>query len=159
MNNGIDICPISVLGFIECPTDNYQISGDTLIAQTYDFTSAINNPYWTLGFASLGNAYPYAVNVQQALFLNSLQVYPTNLPQIDAVTAQFFDQYETTSGLVQTKWQIAFNHAAKTIAIQNLFTKLPQMSSYRACSEILLSYWKMNIFTYAQPPSSITLPY
>jgi hypothetical protein len=116
-------------------------------------------PFWALGFSSLGNQYPYAVNIEQAFFFTNLQVYPSDLPQIDSVTVQFSDEYATPSGLVQTMWTIAFNHSAKTITVGNLMTKLPQGGGFRASTEILLSFFKFNVFSYAVSPATIILPY
>ena len=159
MNKGLDICPTNALGFIECPSGTNFLTGSVLIAQTYDFSAAISEPYWALAFGSLGNAYPNVVTIEEALFYASLQVYPTNLPTVNSTTAQFSDQYQTPSGLVQTQWQVAFDHSAKTITVQNLMTKLPQSSSFQRCTEILLAYWKMTALNYASPPSQITLPF
>lgn len=155
----LDICRTNALGFVECPTNTSKLTGNVLIAQTYDFSPAVTEPFWALGFSSLGNQYPYAVNIQQAFFYNNLQVYPSDLPQLNATTVQFGDSYKTPSGIVQTKWTIKFDHVAKTITVGNLMTKLPQSSSYRACSEILLSFWKANVFNYSVSPETILLPY
>lgn len=156
---GLDVCPISPLGFTECSTDNYQITGNVLVAQIYDFTAAITEPYWALGFSSLGNAYPNSVVVEQAFYFDNTQVYPSDLPLISATKVQFSDEYQTPSGLVQTTWTVTINHASKTITIGDLMTKLPQESAFRACTEILLAFYKMNAFNYPVAPTMIALPY
>lgn len=155
----LDVCPINALGFTECSTDTYQINGTILVAQTYDFTAAITEPYWALGFSSLGNAYPNSVLVEQAFYFDGMKVYPSNLPLLSSTKVQFSDEYQTPSGLVQTMWTITINHAAKTFIVGDLMTKLPQETSFRACTEILLAFYKLNAFNYPVAPTMIALPY
>lgn len=154
----IDLCPINALGFVECPTGNSKITGNILVAQTYDFSGSINEPFWALGFSSLGNQYPYAVNIEQAFFFTNLQVYPSDLPQLSATEVQFNDEYATPDGLVQTMWTVVFNHSAKIVTVGNLMTKLPG-GSFRASTEILLAFYKVNVFNYSVAPATILLPY
>lgn len=157
--NGLNICPISPLGFVECSTDDYALRGTILVAQTYDFTAAITEPYWALGFSSLGNSYPNLTNIEQAFYYNNLQVYPSDLPILNSTTVQFSDEYQTPTGLVKTRWQISFDPTNKLITIGNLLTKLPQDNAFRSCTEILLAFWKCNAFSFAVPPATILLPY
>ena len=153
------MCVPNGLGFIECPTEQSKLTGTVLAAGTYDFSGAIDQPFWALGFSSLGNAYPYATNIEQAYFYSSLQVYPSDLPQLSSTKVQFNDEYATPSGLVQTKWTINFNHASKLITVSDLMTKLPQQSGFRACVEILLGFWRLDAFSYPVAPATILLPY
>jgi hypothetical protein len=180
MNNqsqGLNLCPIPVLGYRECDTSIYSFEGAILSGKTWDFTPAINQPYWALGFEFLGRQYaqlglgktnnyfdgvsaptnPPAINAQQALFFQTLQLY--NCTAVNSTTAQMTDSYNTPSGIVQTEFQVAFNISAKTITIQNLMTKLPQQSSFRACNEVLLSQWKAFLIQFAVVPGSISIPY
>lgn len=155
----LDICVPGALDFVECSTDNSKVTGSILVAGTTDFTGAINELYWALGFSSLGNQYPYQTNIEQAFFFTGLQVYPSDLPQLSATKVQFNDSYSTSSGLVQTMWTVNFDHANKKITVSDLMAKLPQQSAFRACSEILLNFWRLDSFSYAVPPATILLPY
>lgn len=157
MSTGLNICVPNGLGFIECPTNETTITGNILSGQAYDFTPAVTGSFWALGFSFLGNSYPFAINFQQAFLFSTLQLY--NCTQINANTVQFTDSYETPNGLVQTQFQVILDHAAKKVYVQNLFTKLPQQSGFRACSEILLNYWEIRLFNYNESPIVIKLPY
>jgi len=158
-NNGLDVCPIPVLGFRECPSNETTVSGTILSGQVYDFSAAAITSFWALGFAFLGNGYPNVVNMQQAFLYSTLQLYPPNLTVINSNTVQFTDYYNTPSGYVQTQWQVVLDHTAKKIYIQNLMTKLPQQTAFRACSEIFVNYWAAKFFTYTEPPNTIYLPF
>lgn len=288
---GLDICPLPALGYTECPSDNYSLTGNIIVGQTYDFSPALTAPFWALGFEFLGYAFTssnfvnlfgtnstpspqpvdssgniliedtienlaysltapnsvltlstspgqgtgnapfdifgnpliydpinlvqysltspdgiltlstslgvgtivghydgagniqiydqlnalwysltapngvltlsgsfrHGIIVEQAFFFNSLRLY--NCSAVDSVTAQMNDSYETPSGLVQTQFQVVFNHAAKTITLTNLKTQLPQQNVPRACTEILVAYFRATLFNYSSSPTAIQLPY
>jgi hypothetical protein len=155
----LDICVPSALGFVECPLGHTKFTGNILTAGANNFSAAIPDPYWALGFSSLGNSYPFQTNIEQAYFYTTLQVFPTDLPQLSSTKVQFNDAYATPSGLVQTKWTINFDHANKIITVSDLMTKLPSQSGFRACSEIYLNFWRLDSFSYVVPPQTILLPY
>lgn len=158
-NQGLDICPINALEFQECATNETTISGSVISGQAYDFSASATEPFWALGYAFLGNGYPNIVNMQQAFLYSTLQLYPPTITVINSNTVQFNDFYNTPSGYVQTQWQVALDHTDKKIIVQNLMTKLPQQSAFRACSEILVNYWKTTLFIYSEPPTTIFLPF
>lgn len=157
MKPGLDVCPIPLLGFQDCPTDNYSVTGKALWGQVIDFTPSVVQPYWALGFEFMTNAYPNKVYVEQAFYFSSLQLYRCS--QVDTVTAQMNDSYLTSEGLVQTAFQIKFDQPNKKIYIQNLTTQLPQQSAPRGCAEILTRFWRATVFNFAALPGAITLPY
>jgi len=154
----LDVCNPSPFAPTQCDTNHWKTTGTILTAGTVDFSGAINQPYWALGFSSLGNAYPYQTNIEQAYYFTSLQVYPSDLPQLSATKAQFNDEYSTPSGLVKTFWTIAFDPTNKKIMISDLMTQLPGQS-VKACTEILLAFWRLDSFAFNVPPQAILLPY
>jgi hypothetical protein len=168
---GLNVCPIPVLGFEECPTNDYGFTGKVLSGNTWNFGPAITQPYWALGFEMLGKQYDQlrlnrkrevlqtnlGINAQQAIFFSTLLLY--NATQVNSTTAQFTDAYETESGLVETQFQVAFNLSAMTITVQNLFTQLPQGGGMRACNEVLTSFWKAFVLNFSSPPTQIQIPY
>jgi len=159
MNTGLDICPIGFLGFGECASNETTIYGSIISGQAYDFSASATEPFWALGYAFLGNGYPHLVNMQQAFLYSTLQLYPPTITVINSNTVQFKDFYNTSSGYVQTQWEVCLDHANKKVIVQNLMTKLPQQLSFRACSEILVNYWKATLFIYSEAPTTIFLPF
>lgn len=154
----LDICPPNPLAFTPCDTNHWKTTGAILTAGTVDFSGAINQPYWALGFSSLGNAYPHQTNIEQAYYFTSLQTYPSDLPQLSATEVQFNDEYQTPSGLVKTFWTITFDSVNKKITVGNLMTQLPGQA-LKACTEILLAFWRLDSFAFPVPPAVILLPY
>jgi hypothetical protein len=154
----LDVCNPSPFVFAQCDTNHWKLTGTILTAGTVDFSGAINEPFWALGFSSLGNAYPNQTNIEQAYYFTSLQTFPSDLPQLSATEVQFNDEYQTPSGVVNTFWTIAFDSTNKKITVGNLMTQLPGQSP-RACPEILLAFWRLDSFAFSVPPTTIILPY
>jgi hypothetical protein len=154
----LDVCNPSPFAFTQCDTNHWKTTGTILTAGTVDFSGAIDQPYWALGFSSLGNAYPYQTNIEQAYYFTSLQTFPSDLPQLSATKVQFNDEYQTPSGLVKTFWTVAFDPTNKKITISDLMTQLPGQSP-KPCVEILLAFWRLDSFAFYVPPAVILLPY
>lgn len=176
-NTGLAVCPTSVLGYTEASTDQYSFSGKILSGQTWDFTPVINQPYWALGFEMLGKQYDLlglqcpeqyfagvtpnanvpSINAQQALYYTSLRVY--NCAILNSTTAQMSDVYATPTGIVKTQWTVGFNHSAKMITVSNLMTQLPQGGGFRACTEVLLAFWRPFIVQFPEAVAQVNIPY
>lgn len=146
-----------VLGFQECSNDTFSATGRILVGQTINFAPALVEPFWALGFEFMGRSFPNSANAQQAFFYTSLQLL--NCSEVNSTTAQCSDSYMTPSGLVQTQFQVVFNHASQQITLTNLMTKLPQNSTFLPCTEILVNFWRAVLFNYAEASQEILLPF
>ena len=79
-NPGLNVCPIPILGFAECPSENYSFTGKVIVGQTYDLSAAVVEPHWALGFEFVGKAYDsrYRRNLFNPNSIRRIGVVDTN---------------------------------------------------------------------------------